>query len=1168
MTAKNRPVLAIRNWKHMAFVMAFFFIAATAWAQTDTGTITGTITDPTGAVVAGAAVTVTSEVNGKQRQAKSDAKGNYTFSELPSGAYTVAISAQGFAITKETHVVLDAASSRDLNNQLTVGQTSQEIVVTDVAQSQVNTADAQIASTITGKQIDDISLNGRNYVQLMRLLPGVVSTTLDPFTIQLSSMSSYVNGVRGATTLNMVDGLILEDIGANISVFAVPNADSIAEVRVLAASFGADNPSPYGGPTINVITKSGSSDFHGNAFEFVRNQMFNAKPDFSSLVLPLHFNDYGFTLGGPIFFPGHFNADRKKLFFFVSEEWKIIHASTNSTILIPTPAQISGIFTTPVYQPGTKTLYPAGSCTQNPAVLNNAATGYCIPQSAFSTIGAKMLSLFPTPNVVGNSAYNYASPLLSNLDNREDRYNVDYLPTQRDVLTFHFAKELNNQSTGNAGNIIPLTVTPRPAYIFSVNETHTFTPNIINTLVVGETHNLYAQTPNTKNVSLANLGLTLNNPFPVNNFGIVPNLSITGYTGYSTVAGDTKTVENLLLTDDLSWVKGRHTMKFGAYLQHSKDDEHSFSVTQGAVTYNSGAGVPNTTGNSIGDALVGNFSAFTQNSTPGFFLPRYLDQEFYAMDTWRAAARLTIEGGLRYSYSQLPYSAMNNQSIFTPSLYSATQAPTVSATTGALTGNYNPYNGLQIVGNGFPSGASKFFGNVEAISNTSPLTYAPILTDPLVLNLFSNLPRTYNKTPKDNFAPRMGFAYDVFGNGKTAIRGSYGIFFMRENTFSYETDTSNLPFNSALSISNGNIANPGGVAGTVNPVSLYTFAGGFKAAYLQTRSLGFQQQLPKQMIVEVNYVGNEALHMPMLINLNQLQPGTTLNALGAGGTSTGSTANINSLRPYKGFGAISQQIYADTSNYNSLQATLGRRVGTGWNYSASYTFSKTMEGTSQNLAATSLPENSFNYKADYSIADIDRAQVLTANSTYDLPFFLRSKHLALKEGLGGWVVSGVFLIQTGAPLNVLLNKDYAGIGSDGTAERPTVAPGVSPYTHQNCSGMAKFSCNYLVNANNVNVGANGVVNPGGVFATPLPGTFGNASRNYVFGPKYTSTDVSVFKHLKFGERYDAQFRAESFNVFNRGSLTTIGTTLGNAGFGVVSNAAPGRVLQFGAKVAF
>lgn len=1167
MVCSNRA--SITRWMRFALAPVLFFTTALVSAQTNTGKITGLVTDKTGANVANAKVTVTNEQTATMREDTTDASGLYAFPALPSGSYSVVVTLNGFETSRQTGVRLDASGDRAVNVTLTVGQVSQEVVVQSTSESQVETGNAQIASTITGRQIEDISLNGRNYVQLMRLLPGVVSTTLDPFAIQLSSMSSYVNGVRGATTLNMADGLILEDIGANISVFAVPNSDSIAEVRVLEASFAADNPSPYGGPTINVITKSGTRNLHGNAFEFVRNTMFNSKTDFLTTVLPLHFNDYGFTLGGPIYLPGKFNAERKKLFFFASEEWKLIHASTNSTALIPTQAQINGIFTTPVYQPGTYnastktgTPYPAGSCPQAPQILNNGTNGYCVPTTAFSAIGAKQLSVYPAPNVVGSSATNYASALVNNLDNREDRYNVDFLPTERDVLTVHFAQEQNNQSSGNPANIVPLTYTPRPAYLFSVNETHTFTPNLLNTLVVGETHNLYTQRPDTSNISLAHLGIALNNPFPINTFGVLPNLTISGYTGYSSVAGDTKTVQNLLLTDDLSWVKGRHTMKFGTYLQKAKDDEHSFTTTQGAVSYLGSN--PSTTSNAIADTLLGNFSSFSQSSTPGFFLPRYVIADVYAMDTWRASKKLTVEYGLRYGYSQLPYSAINNLAAFNPATYSAAQAPTVSAVSGALSGNFNPFNGIQLVGTGFPANAKPFFQNVSAIATTSPLTYASILSNPLVATLFNGAPKTLNNTPKANFAPRVGFAYDVFGNGKTAIRGSFGIFFMHENTFAYQTDASDPPFNSTLAITNGNIANPGGVAGTLNPVSLYTFAMPYKSAYLESRSFGFQQQLWRSMILEVNYVGNQALHMPTTLNLNQLQPGT-LPATGA--------PNINSVRTYKGYGAITQQQYSDTSNYNGLQMTLGRRVAKGLSFSTSYTFSKTMEGTSQNLAGTALPENSFNPKADYSAADIDRRQVLTANSTYNLPFFEHSNHAALRDTLGGWVVSGVFLLQSGAPANVILNRDYAGIGNDGQQERPNRVAGVDLYTHQNCGGANKF------NANAYATTGCQYLNPA-AFAIPTFGTFGNLGRNAVYGPKYTSTDVSLFKHFKLGERVDMQFRAESFNVFNRDSLVlasasaggppggTSNVTLGVNGFGVVTTAAPGRVLQFGAKVAF
>jgi hypothetical protein len=274
--------------------------------------------------------------------------------------------------------------------------------------------------------------------------------------------------------------------------------------------------------------------------------------------------------------------------------------------------------------------------------------------------------------------------------------------------------------------------------------------------------------------------------------------------------------------------------------------------------------------------------------------------------------------------------------------------------------------------------------------------------------------------------------------------------------------------------------------------------------------------------------------------------------------------NPNALRTYKGYADIDQQSYTDTTNYNSLQVTLGRRVSRGLNFNVSYTWSKTMEGTSQNLPASVLPMNSYNVKADHSVADINRGQVINGNLVYKVPFFAHNEHAVVKQALSGWSLSGVSMFQQGAPINVTMPVDQAGIstatGTGGMSQRPNIVPGVSPYTHQNCSGMIKFSgygvCQYL--------------NPA-AFALPAAGTFGNASRNYVTGPHYLSTDISVFKNFKFTDHIHSEFREESFNAFNHDSLTTIGSSINPSSpgnFGQVTATAPGRVLQFGAKVMF
>jgi Carboxypeptidase regulatory-like domain/TonB-dependent Receptor Plug Domain len=1105
---------AVRSVRACVTVMiASLVLPALVSAQTNVGQISGRVTDQSGAAVAGAAVTATNEQTALAQTTTTDSVGGYVFASLPAGSYKVRVEMSGFKPVERVNLLLDAASRRAADFQLELGNINEAVSVAAVT-SQVETQSGDVSRVITGEQVNSIALNGRNYAQLVQLLPGAVIQSTDSFSIGLSTTGQAINGVRSPSAYFLVDGADNMDNGANGNTITNPSLDTIAEVNVLTASYSAE----FGGRAgtiINVVTKGGTREFRGSAYEFVRNDRFDARSFFDrGAPAPLEFNNPGYTIGGPVSF-GKFNASRTKLFFFFSQDWKINDQGVTNVGTVPTQEERNGDF--------------RNSTLAAPQDPNTGLVfaDRIVPSSRFSSNGRSLLQAYPLPNF-GGPGGNYLVTGTNETHSREEVARIDYVMSPRTQVSYRFSHndvQIFNPFQGGTLGIVPGT-RPRPGWTTVGSVQMALSNTLLNSVGGSITKNQIEAGPQNEVLARSALGLTYPEIYASNRFGTGPDVTLTGFTAYN--AGDYIRNRNLTyqLRDDLTKVARSHALKFGGQLTYSQKDQNTRPRENGVVTF--ATSVRNSTGNVVADALLGNFQNYTEGAQDQEWRARFWQAEFYAQDNWRVAKNLTVDVGVRYNLIFPLYSALNNFSTFDPARFDPARAPQILTSDGSIVqGTGSLTNGIVIFGSGFPDSAH---GVIPAADN------------PAAQALFAGLPRGGVPTEYGNVGPRLGFAYDVSGKGKTAIRGGFGIFYDRVRTDYLSATAANPPFDESAAIFDGNIDNPTGGTQRVFPPNIAGIQDRMPTPRITTFNLGVQHEILAGTILHANYVGTLGDSLTRTVNVNQLRAGTRLNP-------PASTTNVNALRPYPGYGNITITENADESSYHSLQLSLTRRLLAGLEFGANYTFSKTLDTSS------GTPEDPYNIARDYGLSAIHRAHNLNSHFIWQMPFFRSGGNALTRGALGGWDLSGVVIYQSGAPFTVTAPVDAARIGTNSTRATligdPTLP--ADERTPQRWFNTSAF------------------LNP----SLMTPGQFGNSGRNILLGPSFSRVDLSLGKHFALGGRARLQVRAESFNVLNHTSFTGLNTTVrfdtaGNptGGFGQVTSAAPGRVMEFGVRLTF
>ena len=806
-----------------------------------------------------------------ERTEISDARGFYVAENLPIGPYTVTVDYAGFKRSQQmgNSVVADGRLTIDVHLQ--VGDASQTIEVAATTES-LNSVSAEISQVVDKNQVDNLALNGRSYMELLTLVPGAVITNPDQFSVltSLSATNQSVNGHRTNSNNMTVDGMVNLDGGANGSLINNVSPDFTQEVKIQTSNFSAS----YGrssGVAFNLVTKYGTNDIHGAAFEYFRNDALDARNFFSPSNTELRFNDFGYDVGGPI--------KKNKIFFFVGEEWKRLRQQgAPIRTSLPTTLELQGNFVGSGHTidlPGTKTPYPgniipASAMTADGRAIANVYT-YATSQAA----------TFTNTPVANNAIFEVPNPL----NYREDLGRLDYRINDRHSLYGRWVDDFNTIYLAYGPGSVTSSYIPvvpenrnRPAKGALLSETWLISPTVVNEIHFGASWNGQRYQNLGDSWQRSTQGFTFQRVY--NSVGPyaagIPDVNVQNFEQWKGPDQTlTSPITNIELNDSISIVRGQHSIRTGVSVMRYRKDQNGRSTYDGSATFNT-SGNANTTGYALSDALLGNFQTYTEAAYDPMGHYRYTEPGAFIDDSWHVSRKLTINLGLRYEYMMSLYSTVGNLANFVPSLYNPAQAVKVTSAGLVVAGSGNIYDGLQRVANGI---------------NPDLAYLVPNATNPAVLAVPSGAPR--GMYPSQNtWQPRFGFAYSL--DDKTVVRGGFGMFYDRIQGNPTMYTLNNPPYVGSVQYQSGNLANIAGGAAVSAPWgTLQVMDPNLKTPYSEQLSVGIQRELPSHLFAEVDYVGSFGRHL--LVEPDMNQPSWSVLAAAS------STANVNSLRPYAGY---------------------------------------------------------------------------------------------------------------------------------------------------------------------------------------------------------------------------------------------------------------------------
>jgi hypothetical protein len=1039
------------------------------FAQDVTASISGFVTDSARAAVSGASVTVINFATGEQRKTLTDDNGQYIVVGLPVGTYTVFIEQKGFKKYVQQNVVLHVNDKTPINVALETGNLQEAVTVTAGARL-VKTETHTVEGLLTGEQIRELPLNNRNFTQLTQIVPGVSS--VQPSTVGFGGLSIVAISVNGSRTTAInwsIDGARNVDTGSNATLFNYPSVDAIAEFKILTNSYDAQFGRNAGG-VVNVVTRSGGKEFHGGFYEFLRNDVLQARNPFQTTPLrglsdnrcfteanpendpecvykgPLRYNNFGYNVGGPVWIPRFYSRGHDKTFFFFSEEWRRQRGVSVLAGQYPTVAQRNGIFNTTIKDPTT------GQNFQNNRIPDNR-----IDPNAKAII----VHFMPLPNSPSEGLNQFRTVASSPSDFRQELLRVDHSFNNNWRIWGRYVHDITStvETGGLFKNLIfpgvSTTATKSPADNVVVRLTTVISPTLLNEVAYDVARNAITSVL-TGNALRSNF-LDINIPeiFPGSASGALPEIVFPTNT-FANPLGVGSPFQNdnpsHTFSDNVTWTRGAHTVKLGGLFSFEAKNENS----QGASTPGRFSFTGKFTGDFFADFLLGLAQTYTEDETDVTVHERFRTYEWYFQETWKLRRNLTVDLGVRHSIFQNPYDTENLLISFLPQLFDPAKAVKLASNGSIIPSSGDRFNGIIFAGENSPYGRYVQTNDYNAIG------------------------------------PRIGFAWDPFSHGKMAVRGGFGIYYDRSLIGIVEENAFSDPkANQRVGIDNALLGNPAGGAPNTSifPLGLTATGDPFKVPTVIQWSLGIQRELTKNTFAEVTYAGSHGYHLLHQFQLNQPRP---LAAAGGG---------LNFVRPFIGFAGINVRETTANSSYNSLQASFRKRLSQGFLFNASYTFAKTLTDSSDDRGTT--PQDSLNYRIERGRAAYQRAHVLNLAYLWEVPF-PKDAPAHLDWFLGGWQVAGSTFFWSGVPLTIIQSGDL--LQNGGNTRPNLIADPEGPQTIAQWFNTAAFA--------------------------PATTTFGTSGRGVVIGPGVHNWDISLVKNFRWRENLRLRFSTDFINAFN------------------------------------
>lgn len=1212
---------------HRRYVRGVFFLLfgllslcvsqSPSLSQTVTGTVSGTVVDSSGSALSGATVTLMNERTGDARTATTNESGLFVFAAVQPATYTIKVEQQGFRTFQRQNTVVAANDKISVGELiLTVGQIN-ETVTTTAEGTVVQTESGEHSAQLTSKQLELISQRGRDVTSLLKILPGVAyGGESESAGGGFGSGIPQIQGGRNTWNTLNVDGVRGNDLGSPSTFSSTVNFDAIGEVKVLLNGYQAEYTS-NASAAVNIVTKSGTSQYHGSGYWYKRHEQFNASNFINNLTpftSPItgqtttvpkpryRYSTLGATFGGPVWLPKLADKTKDRLFFFYSfEDSQTLNPQALRQVTMPTELERAGDFS----KSGVNIIDP---------LTGKQFPGNVIPSNRIDKNGLALLSVFPKPNALDTTItkgqYNYIFQESIKVPKRQHLFRIDYKPSARDSFYVRgstwfadnqgIAVPAGTANWGLAG--LHYTYTDNG---ITGNWTRIISPSLVNEASLGVRHGV-EKGPPLSDAELAKLqsktyGYTLGQFTPqINPLGIIPQVSFGGITSAAAISYDGRTPlrgADTLITfnDNLTWTRGAHTFKGGIYAERVRNYEGATATFAGSYSFTNDANNPGNTGYAYANALLGNFTSYTESTARPSGEGRQSLFDFYVQDSWKATRRLSVEFGVRFGWYNQWYQDTGKAAALSLDRYSKSKAPIYYQTACAVA-----LAPTQTCSNANRRARDPITGELQP----APLigAFIPGTGDRyngMVLATDGNYPRGFRNQQPIQVQPRVGFSWDIFGDGKTALRGSFGVFSQtRVSGNAVWTDVSrNPPISEAPRIFYGTMATLLSSKGTLFPSNVAGFDLTSKTPVTYNYSLALQRDIGFGTVVDLSYVGSQSRHLQQARNLNLLPYGTNFTKAAqdptrfpggvvpdcdpaisapykAAGLCFDGTKALPAdfLRPYPGYGSLTYYENAGLSNYNALQVAVNRRFTRGLQFGLAYTYSKTMDfaDDDRSTVATYRPLRIWNYGR----AGFDQTHVMVINYTYDLP---RATRLVDNKVVGAlfdnWQVSGITAFASGVPTGVgFMTTTSADITGGGDGARLLIVGDPT---------LDKGDRKPVTQANGL-IGTVQWLNPN-AFALPPKGNFGNAPKDVLRLPGTHNWDMSFFKKipLKNESRY-FQLRWEIYNIFNHTQFSGIDTTARfddnptsanfgkqiNTRFGQVTAARSARVMQGSLRFTF